>query len=90
MLFVEHKIHSVNPPPPLFIGGFRFLKNHRREDQDFLVKMGGSPYREGSIEGERKHRFSLIRYEFCRSKDALFSASLLYRMFIFVLTGFDI
>ena len=30
-------IHSVNP---LIYRGLGFLKNHRRRDQDFLVKMG--------------------------------------------------
>ena len=25
--------------------GLRFFKKHRRGDQDFLVKIGGSPYR---------------------------------------------
>ena len=38
-------IHSVVPnPPSLLIGRFGFLKNHRKGDQDFLVKIGGSPY----------------------------------------------
>ena len=40
-------LHSVNPC--LFKGGLGFLKNHRRGDQDFLVKMGGGL----SIEGSR-------------------------------------
>ena len=38
---------------------------------------------------ERKHYFLLIMYGFC-SSNALYSASLLFRMFIFVLTPFDI
>ena len=40
-------MHSVTPcpsPPHLFIEGLGFLKNHRKVDQDFLVKMGDSPY----------------------------------------------
>ena len=79
---------------PLFIGGLRFLKNHRRGDKDFLIKMGEG---EGvvhigrlSIEGGggSKHCFLLIRYEFCWS-NALYSASLSFRTFIFLLTPFD-
>ena len=35
-----------------------------------------------------KHCFSLIRYGFCKS-NALYSASLSFRMFIFLLNPFD-
>ena len=39
---LKHSLPSVNPP---IYKGLGFLKNHSREDQDFLVKIGGSPYR---------------------------------------------
>ena len=59
------------------------------EGQDFLVKMGGSPYR-GVVYrgGGGKHCFPLIVYEIC-SSNALYSACLSFRMFIFILTSFD-
>ena len=61
-----------------------FLENHKREDQDFLVKMVGgvahivglSIYRKGG-----KHWFPLVMYSFC-SSNALYSASFSFRMFI--------
>ena len=37
---VDGILHSVNQSH-LLTGGLRFLKNHIRWDQDFLVKMGG-------------------------------------------------
>ena len=58
------------------------MKNHRREDQDFLVKMGDSPYRWVVYRRRGKQCFLLIRYGFC-SSNALYSASLSFRMFIF-------
>ena len=45
---IVRNIHRVNP---LICRGLGFLKNHRRGDQDFLVKMWGcSLYRGLSIE----------------------------------------
>ena len=67
------------------MGGFEFFRNHRRGDQDFLVKTEGSPYREGGGAGVYrkggKHCFSLVMYGF-RSSNALYSATLSFRMFI--------
>ena len=39
----------VWPPTPLFIKGLTILENHRREDQDFLVKMGEGGGRGGLV-----------------------------------------
>ena len=53
--------------------------------QDFLVKMGkwgGGGGREG------KHSRSLIKYGFCR-RNAIYSASLSFSVFVFLLTPFD-
>ena len=51
--------------PPYLKRGLRFLKNHRRVDQEFLVKGGGegaNPYRTGmSIKG-MKQCFPLMMY----------------------------
>ena len=33
------------PPSPLAEGGLEFLKNHKREDQNFTVKIKGSSYK---------------------------------------------
>ena len=74
------------PPPPLFLGGEIFEKS--REVQDFLVKIKGDPYRvTGCLKGEGgKYFFSM--YGFCNN-NALYSASLLFKMFIFLLTSFE-
>ena len=37
---VNGMLHSVNQSH-LLTGGLKFLKNHIRRDQDFLVKIGG-------------------------------------------------
>ena len=70
--------------------GLNFLKNHGRGDQDILVKIEGVVHIEGvPIEGGMggMHCFSLVMYEFC-SSNALYSASLSLRMFVFLLTSF--
>ena len=36
------------------MGGFEFFRNHRRGDQDFLVKTEGSPYRGGQVSIEKE------------------------------------
>ena len=59
--------------------------------KDFLVKMERVVVHIGGLsieEGGGKHCFSLIIYGFC-SSNALYSASLSPRMFIFLLTPFD-
>ena len=57
--------------------------------QDFLVKMGKWGGGEvGGGEREGKHSLSLIKYGFCRS-NAIYSASLSFSMFVFLLTPFD-
>ena len=43
-------IHSMNP---LIYRGLGFLKNHRRRDPDFLVKMGGVAHI-GGLTAEKK------------------------------------
>ena len=68
-----------------------FVKKCSRGNQDFLVKMGGSPYSHIGVGWGRgagvacrkggKHWFSLVMYGFC-SSNALYSASLSFRMFI--------
>ena len=74
-------IHSVNPSS-LFIGGrVEFLKNHRKGGSRFSCKNGGRG-------GGAKLCFSFVVYAFCRS-NALYAASLLFRMFIFLLTPFN-
>ena len=64
----------------------------------FLSCKNGDGVREGggvlprwklSVEGGDKHSFLLIMYGF-RSKNALYLASLSFRMFIFILTPFNI
>ena len=78
-----HTLYSVNPPP-LFKGGLRFLKNHRREGQDLLLKMGeGVIHLGGCLYKGSEHCFSLIMYRFC-SNSALYSASLSFKIFIFL------
>ena len=75
--------------PPLFIRGLEFLKNHRRRWPRLSCKKGeGSPYRGEGVYIKGEYCFSLIRYEFFWS-NALYSASLSFRMFIFLLTAFD-
>ena len=71
--------------PLLFIGALKFLKNHRRRDQDFLVKRGGG--RRVYRKREGKHCFSLIMHGFCIS-NALYSVSLSFRMVIFLFDSF--
>ena len=86
----KHKVTpcSTHPPP---------LPQTEEGDQDFLVKIGSSPFRGwgwglsiegGGRGGEGKHCFLLIMYRFW-SSNALYSASLSFRMFIFLLTPFD-
>ena len=53
--------------------------------QDFLVKMGKWG---GGGEREGKHSLSLMKYGFCRS-NAIYSASLSFSVFVFLLTPFD-
>ena len=66
--------------------GLKFLKNHRRGGSRYL-KIEGVVHIEGvPIEGGM-HCFSLIMYEFC-SSNALYSVSLSFRMFVFLLTSF--
>ena len=67
-----------------------FLTNHKSgEGSRFFCKNGGIVHKEGlSIEVGNKLCFSLLIYGFCRS-NALCSASLSVRMFIFLLTYFD-
>ena len=68
---------------PLFIGGWDFWKIIEGEDQDFLVKMGGSPYR-GFVYWKRgKHCLSLAMYGFW-SSNGFYLASLSFRMFIII------
>ena len=64
-------IHSVKP---IIYRGLGFLKNHRRGDQYFLVKMGGVAHKEGVGVGGLvvfrkggKHCFSLVMYGLCSS-----------------------
>ena len=81
-------IHGVNPSP-LIYKGLAFSKNHRRGWPRLLCKKGeGSPYRWGGVYIKGEYCFSLIRYEFFWS-NALYSASLSFKMFIFLLTAFD-
>ena len=54
--------------------------------QDFLVKMG--KWGGGGWEREGKHSLSLMKYGFCRS-NAIYSASLSFSVFVFLLTPFD-
>ena len=63
--------------------GLGFLKNHRRGDQDFFVKMKGSPYGRIVYRKGSKHYFSLVMYGFC-SSNTLYSASVSFRMFIII------
>ena len=64
------------------MGVFEFFRNHRRGDQDFLVKTEGSPYRGAGVYRKGgKHCFPLVMYGF-RSSNALYSATLSFRMFI--------
>ena len=69
------------------------LKNHRREGSRSSCKNGGSPYRwrgGGSVEGGGgKHWFLWKIYGFC-SSNALYSASLSFRMIIFILILFNL
>ena len=84
--------HKVNPT--YLKRGLRFLKNHRRVDQEFLVKGGeggggggGNPYRTGvSTEGMRQC-FPLMMYGFY-SDNALYSVSFSFTVFIFLLSPF--
>ena len=78
--------HSMNSP--LFIGGLGFLKNHRRGGGSrFSCKNGVSPY--GGWAGGVKHCFSLIIVWMICSSNALYLASLSFKMFIFILSPFD-
>ena len=63
------------------------LKNHKRREQDFLIKMrksiqGVSYRREDGGKG-CKHCFSLMMYEFF-SNNVLCSASISFTMYIFL------
>ena len=46
-------VHSAHTPA-LFIEGVTFLKNHRRGNKDFLLKIGGGVFHIGGLptEGE--------------------------------------
>ena len=75
---------------PLIYRGLRFFKNHGKGNQDFLVKLGSSPYKEGYVYRRMgKLCFSLRMYGFCGS-NAVYSASLSFALFIFLLTPFDL
>ena len=50
------------PRPPLFMMGF--LKNYRMGDQDFPLKMGGTPNRGVVYRKKGKHCFLLVIYWF--------------------------
>ena len=65
---------------PLFVGWMGLSKNHRRVGSRFSCENGEQSIRV-------KYCFSLILYEFC-SSNALYSASLLFGMFIFRLIHF--
>ena len=77
-------ICNINSVIPLIYWVSRFLKNHRRRDQDFLVKMGGNPFRGFVYRMRIKHCFLLIMYGFC-SSNAFYLASLPFKMFITIL-----
>ena len=77
-------ICNINSVIPLIYWVSRFLKNHRRRDQDFLVKMGDNPFRGFVYRMRIKHCFSLIMYGFC-SSNAFYLASLSFKMFITIL-----
>ena len=83
--------HKVNPT--YLKCGLRFLKNHRRVDQEFLVKGGeegggGNPYRTGVSTEGMKQCFPLMMYGFY-SDNALYSVSFSFTVFIFLLSPFD-
>ena len=66
-------------------GGLEFLKNYGRGGSRLSCQNRGVVYRRG---GGDKHCFSLIMYGFCNS-NGLYSASLSFRMLIFILTPFN-
>ena len=71
--------------------GLGFLKNHRWErNQNFLVKMEGVVFHIGVVYrmGAGKYCFSSVMCRFC-SSNALCSAIILFRMFVFILILFD-
>ena len=60
------------------------LKNHKRREQDFLIKkIQGVSYRREDGGKGCKHCFSLMMYEFF-SNNVLCSASISFTMFIFL------
>ena len=87
-IFCNYCIHSVNPPPYLEEGwdfwkfiegvGSRFSYNNKgvRIYREFFYRRGG------------EHYFSFIMYKICRS-NALYAASLIFRMFSFILIPFN-
>ena len=81
--------HTVKPTS-LFYRRLRFLRNHGREVSLFSRKNGEWVVHMGVCILKRvrsKHYISLIMYGFCCC-NTLYSASLLFRMFIF-LSSFD-
>ena len=69
----------------MYLDRYVFTKNHRKGGSRFSCK-NGKMGRGGGREG--KHSLSLIKYGFCRS-NAIYSASLSFSMFVFLLTPFD-
>lgn len=63
---------------PFIYSGLRFLKNHRMKDQLFFIKTGEF----------NRHCCSLIMSKFC-GNDALYSVSVSFNDFTFLLTVFD-
>ena len=83
-IFCTISLHSANFSD-LFIGGLRFFKNHWKRRSIFPCKNGGKVilYRKAVYRRRDKHCFSLITCGFC-SSNALYSASLSVRIFIFI------
>ena len=87
-------LHSVwlSPPRP-YCSAVRFLKNHRSEADDFLIKMGVGVLHIGGLSRKgARHCFSLVMYWFCSKiifASKVFHSSLklvsaiFYQIFIF-------
>ena len=69
----------------MYLDRYVFTKNHRKGGSRFSCK-NGKMGRGGEREG--KHSLSLMKYGFCRS-NAIYSASLSFSVFVFLLTPFD-
>ena len=67
----------------MYLDRYVFTKNHRKGGSRFSWENG-----EGGGEREGKHSLSLMKYGFCRS-NAIYSASLSFSVFVFLLTPFD-